>query len=98
MAHNGLSTGSLLYLLHHHTIRAGRALVLTQMFRPGIHEKRLQVSVRILEISKDSPSVCAVAPSNASVPVDRLDKSGHLFRVHVVFDGYHDGASVRGCS
>ena len=55
MAHDRLSTGMLFYLLRHQAIRAGRALVLTQMFGPGIHEKRLQVAVWIFEISKNSP-------------------------------------------
>jgi hypothetical protein len=66
MAHDRLSTGMLFYLLRQHAIRAGRALVLTQMFGPGIHEKRLQVAAWIFEISKNSPLVCAVTVSETT--------------------------------
>src|SRR5437868_2927943 len=52
IADDRLSAGVLLYLLCHHAIRPGRALVSTQMLRPGIYEGRLQIAFCILEISK----------------------------------------------
>jgi hypothetical protein len=70
--------------------------MLTQMFRPGVYEENLQVAIRMLDISKDSPMVCAVAASKAFVLVYRRDKLLELFRVYRVLDRHQGWPGVLG--
>src|SRR5580698_4154752 len=96
MAHSRLSANITFHLLFHCSIRAGRTLMLTQMFRPGIYQENFQVAIGILEIAKDSPLVSSVTTSNGSVFVYCRDKARDPFRVDGVLDGYKDRSGVRG--
>jgi hypothetical protein len=95
MVYNWLSTGMALYSLLRCTIRLGRALMLAQVFRPGVHEKYLQVAICILHISKNPPPVRAVATPHAGVPIDGFDKFWYLLWVYFVLNRHHDWAVVR---
>ena len=71
--------------------------MLTQVFCPGNNKEGFEVAVRILHIAKHTPLVCAVATTNALVPVHRLKKSQVLLRIYIVFDGdeYRTGIDGR---
>src|SRR5271156_2659230 len=71
--------------------------MLPQMFRPGVYEENFQVAIRMLDISKDSPMVCAVATSKAFVLVYCRDKLRELFRVYRVLNRHQGWPGVLGC-
>ena len=64
----------------------GRTFVLAHVFRPGIHEEHLYVTVWTFEVPKDSPLVCAVATTNAFIFVDCLKKPCLMLWLDIVFD------------
>jgi hypothetical protein len=67
--------------------------MLANVFRPGTHNKSFEVTVCDLEIPANSPSRCAIAPSDASVFVHGLDKFWYARCIHVVFNGDQDRAN-----
>ena len=89
------STSKALYSLLCSAIRVGRALMLTQVFRPGVYEEYFKVEVCILHISKNPPPVSAVATPHAGVPMDGLDKFWNLLSFYFVLNRHHDWAGVR---
>ena len=56
------------------TIRPSKAVMLTKVFRPGPHDKCLEIVVWNLEVSTNSPSRRAIAAPDVSVLVHGLDE------------------------
>ena len=75
-------------------IRRGGPLVLTQVFRPGIHQERFHVAVWSLEVPKNPPPVRPVTPPHASILMHRLDKWSHLFAVYEIFHRHQNWAGI----
>ena len=78
----------------HVTICPGRTLVLTQVFCPGNNEEGFQVAVGVLDVTKNSPPVCAIATTNALVLVHRLEKLCFPFRVYIIFNRDKNGTVI----
>jgi hypothetical protein len=67
-------------------------------FKEGLHNKSFKVTVCVFEVSRNSPSRCAVASPDASVFVHGLDKLWYPRCIHVVFNGDQDRANdIRYC-
>src|SRR5271163_1188383 len=66
------------------TISLGRALMLTQVFRPRIDYEGFEITILNFQVSINAPTRSAVAAPDASVFVHGIEKLGSLFRDHVV--------------
>jgi len=55
------------------------SLVLSQMFRPRIHEKYLQIAIRDFSISVDTPPISPIATPDASILMDRFHELRFAF-------------------
>lgn len=77
-------------------IRPGEAVMLAKVFRPGAHDKRLEITVYLFEVSTNSPSRSAVTASEASVLVHGFDELRSPLRGYVVFNGDQDRATSIG--
>ena len=87
MSHGRRSRDIAEYPLLRPAIQYGRALVLTEVFRPGIHKKDFNIVVWLFEVAKDSPSERAVATANSAVFIDSLKKCCLLYRLYRIFNG-----------
>jgi len=74
-------------------IRAGYAIVLTKVLRPGTHDKGFEITVGGLEVPANSPARRAVPASDTSVLVHGLDKVRRQLGIDVVFHGDEDRAA-----
>src|SRR6516164_3412376 len=62
-------------------------LVLAKMFRPGAHDKRLQIYVRLLDIAIDAPTKRAISSPRASVCLDGTQERFRVRGLHSILDG-----------
>jgi hypothetical protein len=74
------------------TIRPGKPVMLTKVFRPRTHDKRFDIAVGGLKIPADAPSRRAVAAPNAPVLTHGLDEVCHSTGIEVVFNRDQDRA------
>ena len=72
------------------SVSVSRALVLPLMFRPGIDEEGLQISIGGFGIVEHSPSSCTVATANPLIFVNHSEKLGREFWIDDVFNSYQN--------
>src|ERR1700722_17887676 len=83
--HGWLTDGARAQPLFNVAIRPGYPVMLTKVFRPGTHDKCLEITVGDLQISTNFPLRCAVAAPDASVLAHRLDKLRSPLWMYMVF-------------
>ena len=86
MPHGGCAANQGLDSVGHITVGSGEALVLTQVFSPGIHKKRLQVAGWAFEVPEDSPLIGAVPAPDTFVSVHCLKELFFSLRLYVIFN------------
>ena len=86
VAHGRLTDGARAQPLFNVAIRHGYPVMLTKVFRPGTHDKCLEITVGELQISTNSLSRRTVAEPDASALAHRLDKLRSPLWMYVIFD------------
>jgi hypothetical protein len=75
-------------------IGAGDAVMLANVFRPGAHNERFEITAGDLEVSANSPARRPIAAPDASVLAHGLDKFRDPLGSHVVFNRDQDRAAI----
>src|SRR5229473_932599 len=86
MPHGGCAANQRLDSLRHIAVGAGEALVLTQVFSPGVHKKRLQVAGWAFEVPEDSPLIGSVPAPDTFVSMHCLKELFFSLRLYVIFN------------
>ena len=77
-------------------IRHREAVMLSLMFRPGIHQKILKVEIRGLRVIENPPPRGAVAAANPLVPIDLLQELRRFQGINDIFDRHEHRAKIGG--
>src|SRR5580658_3091641 len=93
--HQGISGEIARQALLQVVVRLSHALVLTQMFCPGMHQEYLQIALRNFGVTEESPSISTVAASYPAVSMYALNELRHPFCNDRVFHRNHYGALAK---
>ena len=72
------------------------AVMLSLMFGPGIHQKRLKIEIRGLRVIENSPPRGAVAAANSLIPIDLLQEIRRFQGINDIFDRHENRAKIGG--
>ena len=86
MPHGGCAANKRLDSLRHITVCVGQALVLTQVFGPGIYQKNFQVTGWAFEVPEDSPLIGSVPAPDTFVSAHCLKELFFSLRLYVIFN------------
>ena len=86
-----------LQLLLQFAISARQAFMLSQVFSPRTHYKRLNISTGVLQIAENAPARRTVAAPDTSVPTNCLQELAEILGRYFVFNGDQYGARIFTC-
>ena len=87
MTHHRLSGKIAVYSPFQLTVGLGLPLMLTQMLRPRVHQKYLQITIGDFSVAEDCPPIRAIATPYPAIFMHRIHKFCCPFWTDGVFDG-----------